>query len=212
MPVFPAPAVRGIGGRSSRRLRGGGIENQADRLHEHRPRHFLLARQPALEALRSGIERVAERVDPAAPLDRAAQGHHRHVRVAHPAIMTRYRPRLVPSARASSMVVLTASRRLHMSMPSMPPMPPMPPWAWPPFFSSTNSATIASVVSMRPATDAAFCSAVRATLVGSITPISTISPNSSVWALKPKLPLFSSTLLSTTEGSAPELSTMMRSG
>src|SRR2546422_5727247 len=55
-----------------------------------RRRHFLPARQPALEALRSLIERVAERVNPAAPLHRAAQGHHRHVRVAHPAIMTRY--------------------------------------------------------------------------------------------------------------------------
>src|SRR5439155_20217757 len=43
----------------------------------------------APEALRSRIERVAERVDPAAPLDRAAQGHHRHLRVAHPGIMTR---------------------------------------------------------------------------------------------------------------------------
>src|SRR5437773_6966549 len=72
----------------------------------------------------------------------------------------------------------------YMSMPPMPPMSGMP-WPWPPaFFSSTNSATIASVVSIRPATDEAFCSAVRLTLVGSITPISTISPNSSVCALK----------------------------
>ncbi len=45
----------------------------------------------------------------------------------------------------------------YISIPSMPPIPPMP-WAWPPalFFSSTNSATIASVVSKSPATDAAF--------------------------------------------------------
>src|SRR5467141_1268236 len=90
MPVFPAPAVRGVGRRSSRRLRSRGLQNKADRLQEYLRRHFLLARQPALEALCSGIERVAERVDPAAPLDRAAQGHHRHIRVAHPAIMTRY--------------------------------------------------------------------------------------------------------------------------
>src|SRR2546425_1270624 len=94
----------------------------------------------------------------------------------------------------------------YMSIPSMPPIPPMP-WAWPPafFFSSTSSATIASVVSKSPATEAAFCSAVRLTLVGSSTPISTRSPNSSVWALKPKLPVPSTILFITTEGSAPEL-------
>src|SRR5256885_1301576 len=47
------------------------------------------------------------------------------------------------------------------------PMSGMPwPWPPPPFFSSTSSATIASVVSIRPATDEAFCSAVRLTLVG----------------------------------------------
>ena len=50
-------------------------------------------------------------------------------------------------------------------------------------FSSTSSATIASVVSIRPAIDAAFCSAVRVTLVGSSTPISTRSPYSPVAAL-----------------------------
>ena len=50
-------------------------------------------------------------------------------------------------------------------MPSMPPIPPMPPP--PPAASSFgSSATMASVVIMRPATDAAFCSAVRVTLVG----------------------------------------------
>ena len=46
---------------------------------------------------------------------------------------------------------------------SMPPMSGMP-CEWPPapaFFSSTSSATIASVVSIRLATDAAFCSAER---------------------------------------------------
>src|SRR6266571_2884215 len=67
------------------------------------------------------------------------------------------------------------SGRTHMSIPCcMPPMPWAPGLA--PSFSSTSSATIASVVSSRPATEAAFCSAVRATLVGSTTPISTRSP------------------------------------
>jgi len=48
-----------------------------------------------------------------------------------------------------------------------------------------NAGAEPSVVSIRPATDAAFCSAVRLTLVGSITPCCTRSPYSSVWALKP---------------------------
>ncbi len=52
--------------------------------------------------------------------------------------------------------------------------PPPPPCEWPSSFG--NSATIASVVRIRPATDAAFCSAQRVTLVGSSTPISTRSP------------------------------------
>ncbi len=51
------------------------------------------------------------------------------------------------------------------------------------FFGS--SATIASVVIISPAMDAAFYSAVRTTLVGSRIPILTRSPYSSVAALKP---------------------------
>ncbi len=62
-----------------------------------------------------------------------------------------------------------------------------PPWLCPPpppaFSSLGFSATIASVVSIRPATDAAFCRAVRTTLAGSMTPIATRSPYSSVRAL-----------------------------
>ena len=49
------------------------------------------------------------------------------------------------------------------------------------------SATRASVVSIRPAMDAAFCSARRVTLAGSMTPALTMSPYSPVSALKPKL-------------------------
>jgi len=69
-----------------------------------------------------------------------------------------------------------ASVAVYMSMSPMPPMPPIPP---PPPIGLSSfgaSATIASVVRMRPATDAAFCSAKRVTLVGSSTPISTMSP------------------------------------
>ena len=50
----------------------------------------------------------------------------------------------------------------------MPPMPPMPPpggIAGSSFFGA--SATMASVVIIRPAMEAAFCNAVRVTLVGS---------------------------------------------
>ena len=53
-------------------------------------------------------------------------------------------------------------------------------------FFSGISATMASVVSISEAMDAAFCSAVRVTLVGSITPATTRSSYVSVWALKPK--------------------------
>jgi hypothetical protein len=49
--------------------------------------------------------------------------------------------------------------------------------------SSTASQTMASVVSMREATEAAFCNAVRVTLVGSITPAFTRSSYVSVYAL-----------------------------
>jgi hypothetical protein len=60
-------------------------------------------------------------------------------------------------------------------MPSMPPMPPIPPMP-PAGLSSAISETMQSVVSIRPAIDAAFCSAERVTLAGSSTPISTMSP------------------------------------
>ena len=54
----------------------------------------------------------------------------------------------------------------------MPPMPPMPPpggIAGGVLFSGF-SATIASVVTSRPATEAAFCNASRTTFVGSMMP------------------------------------------
>ena len=49
--------------------------------------------------------------------------------------------------------------------------------------SSFNSLMIASVVSSRPAIEAAFCNAVRSTLVGTMTPIFIRSPYSWVRAL-----------------------------
>ena len=72
-------------------------------------------------------------------------------------------------------------------MPGMPPMPPMSGMPPPPPapFSSGFSAIMASVVSSSDATLAAFCSAVRTTLVGSMTPALIRSSYSSVAALKP---------------------------
>src|SRR5690606_28000074 len=66
--------------------------------------------------------------------------------------------------------------RLSLDQKSM----PSAPWEWAPAHAPLSSfgisATSASVVSMRPATDAAFCRAVRTTLVGSMTPASNRSP------------------------------------
>jgi len=62
-------------------------------------------------------------------------------------------------------------------------IPPMPPGIDGDFSGSFFSTTTASVVSSRLAMDAAFWSAVRVTLVGSITPASTRSSYVSVWAL-----------------------------
>src|ERR1700682_6441169 len=69
--------------------------------------------------------------------------------------------------------------------------------------SSTIPQTMASVVSIREAIEAAFCRAVRVTLAGSMTPALTRSSNSSVWALKPKLSFLSLRTRSTT--TAPSL-------
>jgi hypothetical protein len=71
----------------------------------------------------------------------------------------------------------------------------MPPPPAPAPFGSGLSATIASVVINRPATDAASSSAVRTTFAGSMTPNLNMSPYSSVWALKPKLGSVDSTHL-----------------
>jgi drug/metabolite transporter (DMT)-like permease len=64
-------------------------------------------------------------------------------------------------------------------------IPPMPPPGGPPAgapFGSGRSATIASVVISKEATEAASCSAVRTTLVGSMMPATTRSLYSSFWA------------------------------
>src|SRR5207302_1945097 len=55
----------------------------------------------------------------------------------------------------------------------MPPMPPPPPGIGGAFSFSFFSTTTHSVVSSSAAMEAAFCSAVRVTLVGSITPAAT---------------------------------------
>ena len=62
--------------------------------------------------------------------------------------------------------------QVQKSMSPMPPIPPMPPPGGPPAdaLRSGRSATIASVVISSAATEAAPCSAVRTTLVGSMMP------------------------------------------
>ena len=92
--------------------------------------------------------------------------------------------------------------------------PPMPPGgiAGVVFFSGF-SATIASVVTSRPATEAAFCNARRTTLVGSIMPALTMSTYSRVCASKPRLgSLASSNFPTTIEPSAPARQIVINSG
>src|SRR5713101_2284160 len=83
---------------------------------------------------------------------------------------------------------------------------------WLPPFSSGFSATMHSVVSSRLATEAAFCNALRTTLVGSMIPAFIRSSNSSVAALKPKAPLLFLILSTTTEPSHPALVAIQRAG
>src|SRR6266403_1028485 len=98
-------------------------------------------------------------------------------------------------------------------MPPMPPAPGAPPPAAAALVSSLMSAMRASVVSMRPAMDAAFCRARRVTLAGSITPILTMSPYSPVSALKPKFSSLESRILPiTTAPSWPALRAIWREG
>ena len=77
-------------------------------------------------------------------------------------------------------------------------------------FSSGFSATMASVVSSMPATEAAFCKAVRTTLAGSIIPALNRSSYSSDAALKPKAPLPSLTFCSAIDPSTPALIAIRR--
>src|SRR4051812_3580431 len=96
----------------------------------------------------------------------------------------------------------------------MPPMPPMPPMSGmpPPLALSGISATIASVVRMFLAIDAAFWSAERVTIAGSITPAPTRSTISPVAAFKPWPLSALRTSLTTTEPSSPAFSAIWRSG
>src|ERR1700693_3414682 len=72
---------------------------------------------------------------------------------------------------------------------------------------------MASVVIIRPATDAASCRATRTTFAGSTMPAFSISTYCPVWASKPKVcDLFSSTLPTTIEPSTPEFSAIWRIG
>src|SRR3954451_16212573 len=78
---------------------------------------------------------------------------------------------------------------------------------------STTSEIIASVVSIREATEAAFWRAVRVTLVGSMTPAFTRSSYPSVEALKPKFGSLLALIFPTTIApSVPEFTTIWRTG
>ena len=79
-------------------------------------------------------------------------------------------------------------------------------------FSSGFSATMASVVRSMPATEAAFCKAVRTTLAGSRMPALSRSSYSSDAALKPKAPLPSLTFCRAIEPSTPALIAIRRRG
>src|SRR6202171_6465523 len=75
--------------------------------------------------------------------------------------------------------------------------------------SSTIPQTMASVVSIREAIEAAFCRAVRVTLAGSMTPALTRSSYCSVVALKPKLGSLWFLIFSATKApSVPQLCTI----
>src|SRR2546425_765811 len=81
-----------------------------------------------------------------------------------------------------------------------------------PFFFAGFSAMAASVVRRRPATLAAFWSAVRTTLAGSMTPAFKSGSKRSLTASKPKSSLPARTRASTTAGSCPALAAICRSG
>src|SRR5207253_2318282 len=92
--------------------------------------------------------------------------------------------------------------RIHRHIPS-PAAGPLPP---------TFSATIASVLSISDATEVAFCSANRATLVGSMIPASNRSSYWPVAALNPNAPAPSCTLLTTMLPSQPPFCAIWRIG
>ena len=117
-----------------------------------------------------------------------------------------------PKLRGAFLIANSWERILvHSAHAAGPPGPPPAPAAA--LSSSLMSATNASVVSIKPAIDAAFCSARRVTLAGSITPALTRSPYSPVSALKPKFSSLDSRILPmTTAPSWPALSAIWRSG
>src|SRR5215208_7006662 len=94
----------------------------------------------------------------------------------------------------------------------MPPMPPPPGIAGALSFLGASE-IMASVVTSKPATDAAFWSAARTTLAGSTMPACSMSTYSSVCASKPKVCDLLSVIRPTTiEPSTPEFSAICRIG
>src|SRR5581483_11769616 len=97
-------------------------------------------------------------------------------------------------------------------IPPMPPMPPIAAAAAAALCFSGLSATTDSVVRSSAAIDAAFCSAERVTLAGSMTPALNRSSYCPVTALSPTLPVSRSTCWTCTAPSSPALRAIHLSG
>ena len=104
------------------------------------------------------------------------------------------------------------SRSLRQSLYIIPSMPPMPPGMPPPPFCSGISAMIASVVRMFFPIDAAFCSAERVTMAGSMTPADQVHDLAGVGVEAHVVALGAAHVVDHTEPSSPALSAIWRSG
>src|SRR6266481_2200378 len=89
---------------------------------------------------------------------------------------------LQDAASVAGLLITTEAMVAEKPEPKTPPAMPPPGGIAGGVFGSGFSATIASVVIKRPATDAASCKACRTTLVGSMMPARIISVNSPFWA------------------------------
>src|SRR4051794_24046000 len=131
------------------------------------------------------------------------RGDRRHRGIGHAQLRTRGRIAQKKAARRNEhrAAELRYRREPDYIIPLMSGMPPPAP---PPSFSGI-SATIASVVRMFFPIEAAFCSAERVTMAGSMMPAATRSSISPVSALRPLPFLALRTSFTTTEPSSPAL-------